>query len=101
MLLNNLCECFNKYILDEKDKPILTMVELIRNKLMNRFYVKKTAAKNYTSVPCPKIQKKLDKYTNFFGMNWPQLSTQRKFQVKCPGSQFSVDLDEQSYSCRK
>lgn len=36
MLLNNLSECFNKYILDARDKPILTMLEMIRTKLMRR-----------------------------------------------------------------
>lgn len=34
MLLNNLSECFNKFFLDARDKPILTMLEMIRTKLM-------------------------------------------------------------------
>lgn len=32
MLLNNLCEAFNKFILDAREKPILIMLELIRAK---------------------------------------------------------------------
>ena len=40
MLLNNR---FNKYILDVRDKLILTMLETIRCKSMNRFYVKKNS----------------------------------------------------------
>ena len=30
-LLNNLSECFNKYILYAREKPILTMIEMIRS----------------------------------------------------------------------
>lgn len=36
MLLNNLCESFNRYILDARDKPIITMLEMIKNQLMRR-----------------------------------------------------------------
>lgn len=42
MLLNNLCESFNVMILDARDKPILTMLERIRCKLMIRLHVNKT-----------------------------------------------------------
>ncbi|KAK8700552.1 hypothetical protein V6N13_018946 [Hibiscus sabdariffa] len=30
MLLNNLSECFNKMILEARDKPILTLMEMVR-----------------------------------------------------------------------
>lgn len=30
MLLNNLCESFNRYILDARDKAIITMLEMIK-----------------------------------------------------------------------
>ncbi|KAM3343692.1 hypothetical protein P3S68_025782 [Capsicum galapagoense] len=41
MLLNNLSESFNKYILDVRDKPIITMLEIIKNNLMKRRHNKK------------------------------------------------------------
>jgi hypothetical protein len=59
MLLNNLCECFNKYILDARDKPILTMLEIIRTKLMRRLQVKRHEMKKYKGPICPKIHKNL------------------------------------------
>ncbi|KAL4289626.1 hypothetical protein GQ457_14G018530 [Hibiscus cannabinus] len=101
MLLNNLCECFNKYILDARDKPILTIVLNIRCKLMNRFYVKRIVADKFSGPLCPRIQKKLDKNKEISGRYWPQPSTLRKFQIICPINQFIVDLDEKSCSCRK
>ncbi|XP_009786525.1 uncharacterized protein LOC107798937 [Nicotiana tabacum] len=41
MLLNNLCESFNRYILDARDKAIITVLEMIKNKLMRRLLKKK------------------------------------------------------------
>ncbi|GMY34069.1 MuDR family transposase [Fagus crenata] len=37
LIVNNLSECFNSYILDSRDKSILTMLDTIRRKLMRRF----------------------------------------------------------------
>jgi hypothetical protein len=34
LIMNNLCECFNSYIIKARDKPIITMLEMIRKKLM-------------------------------------------------------------------
>lgn len=48
MLLNNLCECFNKYILEARGNPILTMMETIRTQLMQRIAIKKEAVEKYT-----------------------------------------------------
>ena len=101
ILLNNLCKCFNKYILDARDKPILKMFETIKCKLMNRFYMNRNVVKKYEGVICPRIQKKLDQNKELSKKYWLIPSTQRKFQVKCPGNQYTIDLDERSCSCRK
>lgn len=37
LLVNNICEYFNSYILKACDKPILTMFKMIRKKLMRRY----------------------------------------------------------------
>jgi hypothetical protein len=37
LLVNNICECFNSYILKACDKPILTILEMIRKKLLRRY----------------------------------------------------------------
>lgn len=37
ILLNKIAETFNAWILEEREKPILTMLEMIRLQLMNRF----------------------------------------------------------------
>ncbi|KAG5620652.1 hypothetical protein H5410_005870 [Solanum commersonii] len=40
MLLNNHCESFNRYILDARDKAIITLLKMIKNKLMKRLFEK-------------------------------------------------------------
>lgn len=37
MIINNLCESFNSYILVARDKPIIAMIEMIRKNLMKRY----------------------------------------------------------------
>ncbi|KAK8660918.1 hypothetical protein V6N13_051824 [Hibiscus sabdariffa] len=60
ILLNNHCECFNKMIVEARDKVIITLVESIRSKLMQRIAKKMDQAEKLTGPLCPKIQKKLD-----------------------------------------
>ncbi|KAL5762721.1 hypothetical protein ACOSP7_018985 [Xanthoceras sorbifolium] len=37
---NNMSECFNSWIKDDRDKPILTLMESLRRKVMVRFHEK-------------------------------------------------------------
>lgn len=47
ILLNNNCEIFNKYILEARELPILSMLQKIKGQLMTRHYNKqKEVAKN-------------------------------------------------------
>lgn len=102
MLLNNLCECFNKYILEARGKPILTMMEIIRTKLMQRIAIKNEAAQKYTGLLCPKIQKKLDKIIDESNRCWARHAGGPKYQVSCgPADQHVVDLELKTCSCRK
>ena len=66
MFLNNLCEVSNKYILEAREKPILTIYETIRDKLMNMFFVKKNVVEKYNGLICPRIQSKLEKNKEIF-----------------------------------
>ncbi|GMY19741.1 DEK carboxy-terminal domain protein [Fagus crenata] len=61
LIVNNLSECFNSYILDATDKPILIMLDTIRRKLMRRFQVNRASIAKMSEKLCPKIQVKVDK----------------------------------------
>jgi hypothetical protein len=61
ILLNNIAESFNTWVLKARDKRILTCLETTRRLLMNRFDKKKARAANATNLICPKIVKKLER----------------------------------------
>ncbi|XP_058212292.1 uncharacterized protein LOC131324362 [Rhododendron vialii] len=58
---NNLSESFNKSIMEARDKPILTMLEMIRRQLMSRFQERFHFIQKFSGLICPSIQKKLEK----------------------------------------
>ena len=63
LLCNNICEAFNKYILKARDKPIITILEMIRRILMVRFQTKRELLQKHVArhgdrrqiLLCPKI----------------------------------------------
>jgi hypothetical protein len=64
ILLNNMCEVFNKYILEAREMPILSMLEQIKGQLMTRYYTKqKEVGVEWSGFTYPKIRKKLNKHT--------------------------------------
>jgi hypothetical protein len=59
LLVNNISECFNSYILKARDKPILTMLEMIRKQLQRRYQLKRDGIKTLKGKLCPRIVDKL------------------------------------------
>jgi len=45
ILLNNTCEVFNRYILEARELPILSMLQRIKGQLMARHYNKQKKCK--------------------------------------------------------
>jgi len=81
MLLNNLCECFNAWIIEARDKPILTMLEMIRCHIMRRLQAKRESMSRHEQPICPKIQNKLDKFKTLARKYVPMYSGNGLFQV--------------------
>lgn len=90
---NNICECFDSYILKARDKLILTMLEMIRKKLMVRYQAKREGIQSLTWNITPKIAKKLDALV-FESMDCIALyAGDDMFKVTGPdGRQFVVNL---------
>ncbi|XP_070673423.1 uncharacterized protein [Malus domestica] len=101
MLLNNLCETFNSWILTARDKPILTMMEIIKCNLMRRLQAKKTEMSTWPRRICPKIQTKLNK-ARFSGRNYLAAHAGNLvFQVGTYlNDQYVVDVGNRTCSCR-
>lgn len=101
ILLNNLSECFNSLILEARIKGVITMNELIRTQLMKRIQRRRDTMKKVSTLHCPKILKKLDKFKHqswFYTTTW---SGGDKYQVVGPEGQFVVDKKQCSCSCRR
>ena len=100
MLLNNVCESFNKYIIDTRDKPIIILLETIRRLLMQRFQSKRECLQKIMGSLCPKIQKKLEKvklealdYHYIWGRG-------HRFEVEHHNNKFVVALEDSICGCR-
>ena len=101
MLLNNLCECFNSFILDARTKGFITMNEVIRTLLMKRIQKKRMLMMRRKEEFCPKIIKKLEKARQiswYYRSDW---SGGDKYQVFGADGQYVVDKREHTCTCRR
>ena len=95
VLLNNMCEVFNKYILEAREMPILSMLEQIKGQLMTRHYTKqKEVGEEWLGHTCPKIRKKLNKNIEWASTCYAMPSGDGIFQVQDRDYQFIVDIKE-------
>ncbi|MBA0762666.1 hypothetical protein Gotri_012251 [Gossypium trilobum] len=94
-------EPYSLMILEAKEKPILTMVEIVRTKIMLLIVKKKEEAKKWKGMLCPKIRKKLDVNIKDSLRCVSSHAGGNRYQVECgPNSQHVVNLVENSCSCR-
>ncbi|XP_039127030.1 uncharacterized protein LOC120263224 [Dioscorea cayenensis subsp. rotundata] len=90
-----------RYILDARDKGIITMLEMIKMKLMRRIKKNKEKMLKYNGKICPKIQKKLDKMKEESHCYTPEFSCGPKVQIIGVGGTFIVDMVENTCTCRR
>lgn len=102
MQLNNVCESFNNYILEDREKPILSMCESIRRKLMKRFVLKREGARNCMSELTPRVHKKLQELKEQSIRTciacWGGGDC---YEVDCLGKTYVVNLVARSCGCNK
>lgn len=102
ILLNNNSEVFNKYILEARELPILSMLEMIRSQIMNRIHTKQEeCVKKWSGNICPKIQKKVDKNAELSNTCYILPAGKGVFQVTDKEHQYIVDLMAKHYECRR
>ena len=61
MLCNNICEAFNSVILQARDKPVITLMEMIRVYLMKRLVTKRAEVQKWHNQIGPKVMKFVEK----------------------------------------
>ncbi|KAH7859911.1 hypothetical protein Vadar_007022 [Vaccinium darrowii] len=102
ILLNNLYEPFNKAILFARDKPLLTMLERLRFYLMDRIVKRRDFANKWVDDLGPKIHKKIQKIKSRYGDYHIIPCGEGEFEARhIHWGQYSVNLNEQSCSCRR
>ena len=102
MLCNNMCEAFNYAIIKARDKPIITLLEMIRNYLMNMLTRKRQEIHKWTHPVGPKVFKQMEKVKLETTVCKPTYSGDRVFQVECFDSeQFVVDLGKRTCARRR
>ncbi|XP_074288923.1 uncharacterized protein LOC141614067 [Silene latifolia] len=98
---NNMSEVFNAYILNSRHKPIITMLEDIRESIMERMHKKRDfiASKNFSI--CPRAQEQLEK-AKVAARGWNTiLGSKFTFGVREGATQtrYVVDLLNRTCSC--
>lgn len=61
VLVNNMCETFNSVIVGPRGKPIVTMLEELRNYFMERWASNRIRIENYQGDVLPRIKMRLEK----------------------------------------
>ncbi|KAG8380974.1 hypothetical protein BUALT_Bualt06G0072200 [Buddleja alternifolia] len=99
ILVNNLYESFNNYILDARDKPIITMFEMIRVKLMKRIQEKKAGMEKYNGNVCPVIMARVNANGRMAKNCFPTWCGDNEHEVEQFLDKYDVDLDKKTCSC--
>ena len=97
---NNICESFNKWIIEARFFPIITMLETIRRKVMVRIQQMRAKSETWTGPICPNILKKLNALIKLSGVCHAICNGEDKFEVKHWNNRFTVDLQKRECSCR-
>ncbi|CAL8162578.1 unnamed protein product [Prunus armeniaca] len=97
ILLNNMCEAFNKSILDTKDKPIVTMLERIRYYIMLLMASRRKAMEKWAHDVGPRVFATLEKLKKQSALCIPRLTENSKYEVKCFGGTQVLNGNHISY----
>lgn len=102
MLLNNYCKSFNSAILRARDKPIITLLEMVRFYIMQRMVSKPEHVTRWHGEIRPMISKVLEKAKAGSCNCIAVWAGALKFEVRTmDGARYVVELDACTYSCRK
>ncbi|XP_071927647.1 uncharacterized protein [Coffea arabica] len=100
MLVNNLCELFNAHILEVRDQPIISMMEAIREYLMERIQKRRAAMEKYKLDGGPLIREIVEERVKSAAQWEITWNSGSGYQAKGPrGAQFAVDLDKNECTC--
>ena len=98
--VDNMCETFNKWIVEARFFPIVTMLETIRRKVMVRIQQNRSKSQTWTGTVCPNILNKLNACITLLGVCHAISNEADIFEVNHWDNRFTVDLQARECSCR-
>uniref|UniRef100_A0ACD5VMN3 Uncharacterized protein n=1 Tax=Avena sativa TaxID=4498 RepID=A0ACD5VMN3_AVESA len=102
LVVNNISEVFNSYILKVRDKPIVTMIESIRTKIMPRFATKREGVEHVQWEITPTYVERLEwEKTNARWCTNIVCSKKDLWQVTHIDRTYEVNLAERKCGCFK
>ncbi|XP_022042223.1 uncharacterized protein LOC110944885 [Helianthus annuus] len=102
VLLNNLCEVFNRQLVGGRDKPIITCLEYIRVYMMKRIMVVNKMISKAKGLLTPAATDAFNEIKHDAAYYTVTLAGMKKYQVGAFGhNQVAVDMNKKTCSCRK
>lgn len=98
-LVNNMSEPFYSYMLEARDKPIVSMLEVIQRKVMTQIQTKRLGMEMYEGILCRLIAADIEKAKKSRGNCFPTWSGGMQYKVDCSGRCFLVDLAKRTCLC--
>jgi hypothetical protein len=95
-----MCESFNKWIIEARFFPIITMLETIRRKVMVRIHDNRLKSDRWLTKICPNILNKMNTYITHSGKCHAICNGAAQFEVMHFDNRFTVDLYNKVCSCR-
>ncbi|XP_037475714.1 uncharacterized protein LOC119353223 isoform X1 [Triticum dicoccoides] len=97
---SNICESFNKWIVEPRCLPAISMFEAIRVKIMARIEYQRTESDKWTGTICPTVLRKLKKSINASAYCHAVWNGEDLYEVTHREHRFQVNLEEWTCSCR-
>ncbi|CAH1453381.1 unnamed protein product [Lactuca virosa] len=99
-ITNNVSETFNSWIGKLRYKPVLDLLDAIREKIMKRFDKKRNLVSTWNGVLVPIAKNHLNDTAKNLGEYEVTRSCENQAEVKYKGTRWEVSLDERKCSCR-
>ncbi|XP_028774128.1 uncharacterized protein LOC114731172 [Neltuma alba] len=97
---SNIAETFNSFILIARDKPIITMCEIIRRMLMKRMVAKREDMERSCNAICPRIMDKLQRAKSDSKNYICYMTGDGMFEIESPWKREVVDLKMMTCTCK-
>ncbi|XP_076893244.1 putative protein FAR1-RELATED SEQUENCE 10 [Bidens hawaiensis] len=102
VLTNNMCECFNSKLVDGRDKPIITLLEYIREYVMRKIVTVLKVIDRSSGLLTPyatQIMESVKKEASRYSVHW---NGEDHYQVTGPyGDQCVVNMSTSTCACRR